>query len=46
VLLAKQGRYAEAEQEFTEALRLEPGYKNARDSLAKVQTLLQRPPKN
>ncbi len=46
VLLAKQGRLDEAQREFAEALRLEPDYKNAQDSLAKVQLLLQRPPKN
>jgi Tfp pilus assembly protein PilF len=46
VLLAKQGRFEEAQQEFVETLRLEPGYKNAQESLAKIRMLLQNPGKN
>jgi Tfp pilus assembly protein PilF len=46
VSLAKLGRLDEAQQEFTEALRLEPGYQNAQDALAKVQILLHRQLRN
>jgi len=42
VILAKQGRLADAEHEFEEALRLEPAYKNAQESLAKVHILEQQ----
>lgn len=36
----------EARQEFSEALRLEPGYKNAQDALGKEQLLLERQSRN
>jgi Flp pilus assembly protein TadD len=42
VVLAKLGRLDDAQREFEETLRLEPGYKNAQDNLAKIQFLKQK----